>query len=461
MAYANLKELLSATCDAIRLKEGSKGLINHQDIPNRIEGLNNLETTSLSDIHIWEKSTATEEYNVIETEQTNVNLSYYNPADINGWNWDTVSYADEIKVVSGEITLVNPVSITLNSTSDRSVLLGKYVYSGNTKLYYRIPEGTSITYVKSTYGTSEYIRASVAMKLAVSTTEVDGGELIGYVVSSDKADYPENGNVGDGYKYVYIGTAESNEGLDTSDATAVADDILKGKTAYANGRKITGTHECAGDTSETVEQATPTIEVSNSGLITATAEQIAGYVKAGTKSATKQLTTQAAKTYTPGTSDQTIASGKYLTGVQTIEGDSNLVASNIKSGVSIFGVAGSYAGASTEGLDTSDATATANDMAEGVTAYVNGEKVTGTLAEGMPGFTVGSPLFTQTELGVSTINYVKIPITANADGIVRKGDVINIAVSASEFGDAAASNVDSGKTFTSIQGVKITGTKQK
>lgn len=352
MAYANLKELLSATCDAIRLKEGSKGLINHQDIPNRIEGLNNLETTSLSDIHIWEKSTATEEYNVIETEQTNVKLSYYNPTDINGWNindWDTVSYADEIKVVSGEITLVNPVSITLNSTSDRSVLLGKYVYSGNTKLYYRIPEDTSITYVNSTYDTSEYIRASVAMKLAVSTTEVDGGELIGYVVSSDKADYPENGNVGDGYKYVYIGTAESNEGLDTSDATAVADDILKGKTAYANGRKITGTHECAGDTSETVEQATPTIKVSNSGLITATAEQIAGYVKAGTKSATKQLTTQAAKTYIPGTSDQTIASGKYLTGVQTIEGDSNLVASNIKSGVSIFGVAGSYAGENTNG----------------------------------------------------------------------------------------------------------------
>lgn len=94
----------------------------------------------------------------------------------------------------------------------------------------------------------------------------------------------------------------------------------------------------------TATQATPSISVDSAGKITASATQTAGYVAAGTKSATKQLTAQAAQTITPGTADKTIASGQYLTGTQTIKGDANLVAGNIKSGVSIFGVAGSYEG---------------------------------------------------------------------------------------------------------------------
>lgn len=81
------------------------------------------------------------------------------------------------------------------------------------------------------------------------------------------------------------------------------------------------------------EQATPVISVSSNGLITATA---------GTKSSTHQLAFQAATTYTPSITNQTISAGTYLTGVQTIKGDSNLVAGNIKSGVSIFGVSGTF-----------------------------------------------------------------------------------------------------------------------
>lgn len=101
----------------------------------------------------------------------------------------------------------------------------------------------------------------------------------------------------------------------------------------------------------------------------------AGYVSAGTAgnslvSLTASVTTKAAATITPGTTNQTITSGTYLTGTQTISGDANLVAANIKQGTQIFGVTGSY---------TSDATAAASDIVSGETAYANGSKITGSL----------------------------------------------------------------------------------
>ena len=272
------------------------------------------------------------------------------------------------------------------------------------------------------------------------------------------------------------GTHECTGGIDTSDATATADDILSGKTAYVNGSKVTGSiaaksasditasgktvtvpagyyASSANKSVETATQATPSISVDTSGKITATSEQSAGYVAAGTKSATKQLSTQAAQTITPGTTDKTIASGKYLTGKQTVKGDANLVAGNIKSGVSIFGVSGSYEGSG--GIDTSDATATAGDMAEGVTAYVNGEKLTGTISVGVPSSNgMGTPVHTKNEL----INAISIKATSKNDVLMRSGTEYGIMANASDFGNATAADVVSGKTFTSSAGLKVIGT---
>jgi len=61
----------------------------------------------------------------------------------------------------------------------------------------------------------------------------------------------------------------------------------------------------------------------------------------------------------------------------TINGDANLLADNIKSGVSIFGVTGSYVASG--GLDMSDATAIAENILEDKTAYVKGVKITGSM----------------------------------------------------------------------------------
>ena len=101
-------------------------------------------------------------------------------------------------------------------------------------------------------------------------------------------------------------------------------------------------------TSASVSTGTNTLTLSKTVSVTPTVS--AGYVSSGTAgnssvSLTASVTTKAAATITPGTSNQEIAAGTYLTGKQTISGDANLVAGNIKSGVSIFGVNGSLTSA--------------------------------------------------------------------------------------------------------------------
>lgn len=112
-------------------------------------------------------------------------------------------------------------------------------------------------------------------------------------------------------------------------------------------------------TPATTITATPTISVASAtGVVTATNSKTqnvtptvsAGYVSSGTAgtitvngSNTYSLPTKSEEIYTPSTTTQVISANQFLTGAQTIAGDSNLVASNIVSGKTIFGVSGTYA----------------------------------------------------------------------------------------------------------------------
>lgn len=100
--------------------------------------------------------------------------------------------------------------------------------------------------------------------------------------------------------------------------------------------------------SATVSTGTNSLTLSKSVNVTPNVTT-SGYISYGTTdsssvSLTASVTTKAAATITPGTTNQTISSGTYLTGTQTISGDANLVAGNIKSGTTIFGVTGTYSG---------------------------------------------------------------------------------------------------------------------
>lgn len=175
------------------------------------------------------------------------------------------------------------------------------------------------------------------------------------------------------------------------------------------------------------------------------------------------VTKKSAATYTPGTSDQSIASGQYLNGTQTIKGDSNLTAANIKSGIKIFNVTGSYAGSGgSSGTDTSDATATAKDIARGKTAYVQGKKITGDLYETAKGktktyYTWGSEYVTLKRDDKRDLINIKMPWIGN-DEIMRIDSYIELGADVTLFGDATAADVISGKTMTSAAGLKVVGT---
>lgn len=103
------------------------------------------------------------------------------------------------------------------------------------------------------------------------------------------------------------------------------------------------------------------------------------------------------------------------------------------------------------GVDTSDATAKSTDMAEGVTAYVNGEKITGSLD--VPGAKSLDASYRELSNG-----NIKLGRTNPSDFLLRSGKAIEVFDNASNFGDATPADVAAGKTFTSAAGLKVAGT---
>ena len=143
----------------------------------------------------------------------------------------------------------------------------------------------------------------------------------------------------------YDGLSRVNVSVGAIDPTYVGSSVPRKSSSdlTASGATVTapaGYYENAA--SKAIPSAsTPTIDTSrvdSTGKVTVDVEiNNGGYIGAGTYQATDSvaLPTQSAQTIYPSASDQSIASGKYLTGTQTIKGVtySGLDASNIKKDV--------------------------------------------------------------------------------------------------------------------------------
>lgn len=203
------------------------------------------------------------------------------------WNYTTKSLSESTFPNGYDSTTYVGWTIT----DDGYFELNKGTTSGDT---YYLPEDSVGRKAKKILRKGRYsaINPYTVMTVKDAPDTVKGDNLLGYI-SADAADaYPLKG-VQDNKYYIRISG---------SDADVTAGKMLSGIVGYTNNGKVTGS-----------------------------------------------IQSQAAQTITPGTADKTIASGKYLSGAQTIKGDANLLAENIKSGISIFGVTGTYESSDSSG----------------------------------------------------------------------------------------------------------------
>lgn len=264
--------------------------------------------------------------------------------------------------------------------------------------------------------------------MAISKVVYDGNTIIDLTGDTVTADKLLSGVTAHGKDGAAI-TGTCGYDADTSDADAAADTIQKGKTAYVNGEKVTGTLPKYSGWYRWVD-GTASFEPDIASVLLESVSQNKVIIEQGCKT---RVRCDAQQMGDATAAD--VAKGKTFTSV---------------SGLAVTGTM------EPGGTDTSDATATAADMAEGKTAYVNGEKITGTVQVLESGV---SAYWTNTVWSGLSEN-LQVVFTRPKDSLERAGSKLIFQEPLSHFGDATAADVAKGKTFTSTAGLKVAGTME-
>lgn len=141
--------------------------------------------------------------------------------------------------------------------------------------------------------------------------------------------------------------------------------------------------------------------------------------------------------------------GKYLSLI-TIDKDSNLLPGNIRKDTKIYGVTGTLISS-----DSSDATATAGDIVEGKTAYVNNKKITGTVAERSDSFLISGTYFTKVQVSEEAQILALVSGSLTKSYLLRSGTKIETNATYQQVAKAiglTAEKIAVGNTILGIEG---------